>query len=188
MEVAFIQLITGSQGNMEQKISTIPKGQLCQAFDPILILPEKTVNICDPMHANTSCICQAYVYVEGIHGKRFLCDYHYYYEYNINEMRTPQLLPQIFEYVVDEREKVKETFSKESVEVKELGPCWCGAEAYVEIESSEEIQYFCNFHFRKLYYRYLLHGQIIYDGRKVHDQRFLIKHSIEEDSRRVKTV
>jgi len=172
----------------EEQMTTIPKGQLCQAFDPMLILPEKTINICDPMHANTSCICQAYVYVEGIHGKRFLCDYHYYYEYNINEMRTPHLLPQIFEYIIDEREKVKETFPLETETVKELGACWCGADSYVEVNSSGEIQYFCNFHFRKLYYRYLLHGQNLYDNRQIHDQRFLIKHTIEEDSRRVKTV
>lgn len=174
--------------NSEHKIVSIPVGQLCQAFDPMIILPEKTINICEPMKANTSCICQAYVYAEGIHGNRFLCDYHYYYEYNINEMRTPHLLPQIFEYIVDEREKVKETFPLGTETVKELGPCWCGADSYVEVNSSGEIQYFCNFHFRKLYYRYLLHGQDLYDNRQIHDQRFLIKHTIEEDSRRVKTV
>ena len=71
---------------------SIPQGQLCQAFDPMMYLPEKTLHIIDdPSKANTSCVAPAFVYLEGSRGKRFLCDYHYFYEKNMTESSTPNL-------------------------------------------------------------------------------------------------
>lgn len=53
-------------------IDTIPDGQVCQAFDPMMILPEKTNYIIDnPMKANTSCVAPASVYLDGSREKDF---------------------------------------------------------------------------------------------------------------------
>ena len=76
----------------EVLVDKIPEGQLCQAYDPIMINPEKTVNIIeDPMTANTSCVAPAHIYMEGSRGKRFLCDYHYASEAILTQQRTPHL-------------------------------------------------------------------------------------------------
>jgi hypothetical protein len=76
-----------------------------------MIIPEKTNYIInDPMKANTSCVAPASVYIEGVRGKRFLCDYHYHYEKNITLVRTPEQWDEIAKIVIDERDLIRETF------------------------------------------------------------------------------
>ena len=66
-------------------ITKIPEGQICQAFDPRMIKTEEELRKHNTnLQPNTSCLAPAYVYVEGKHGKRFLCDSHYYYELYMN--------------------------------------------------------------------------------------------------------
>jgi len=180
---------------MEKTVTSIPDGQLCQAFDSMLIFKEK-IEMAEVLEdgtakGNTSCICPAYVYLEGSRGKRFLCDFHYYFEYNITISRTPELWPEIEKVFIDNREKIKETFPEPHGNIKELGKCWCNGKSYVEVVNIEDtreitkrhIQYFCNFHWRKLYWRMLNHGLDLYNsGAEIHDQRFLMKESISEES------
>lgn len=186
---------------MSEIVDHIPEGQLCQAFDSMLIFKEK-IEIVELLpdgsaKGNTSCICPAYVYLEGSRGKRFLCDFHYYFEQNITLSRTPELWPDIEKIFIDNREEIKKTFPKADVEVKKLGPCWCGSKSYVEVLNIDDtdgvtkrhIQYFCNFHWRKLYWRMLNHGLDLYNsGAEIHDQRFLMTESIEEESRNLRLV
>lgn len=187
---------------MSDMITSIPEGQLCEAFDSMLIFKEKTEGLTETLEdgsakASTSCICPAYVYLEGIHGKRFLCDFHYFFEYNITIHRTPELWPNISKVFIDEREKIKETFPESNGTIKDLGPCWCGGKSYVEIvnfnyedgKKERHIQYFCNFHWRKLYWRYLNHGVDLYtNGGTIHDQRFLMTESIDNESMSLRAV
>jgi len=66
-------------------ITKIPEGQICQAFDPRMIMTDNVLKSHNAkFQPNTSCVAPAYVYVEGKHGKRFLCDTHYYYELYMN--------------------------------------------------------------------------------------------------------
>lgn len=166
-------------------INKIPNGQLCQAYDPMMINPEKTVNIIeDPMTANTSCVAPAYVYLEGSRGKRFLCDYHYASEAIITQQRTPHLWLDIAQYFVEEMEKIKETFDKEnSTDIAEGNSCWCGADTYILLTNRENYNtmYYCNFHYRKTYYRYLSNGRQFEDIYFITDERNKMKFSIKEE-------
>jgi hypothetical protein len=106
-------------------ITKIPEGQICQAFDPRMLM---TNDVLERHHAtaqpNTSCIMPAYIYVEGKHGKRFLCDTHYYYELFVNRQcysAPNHSVSEIAQYIVDETERVKETFAKNVTSTETLG-------------------------------------------------------------------
>jgi hypothetical protein len=161
----------------------IPNNQICQAFDPIMILPEKAVNITDPMKMNTSCVAPAYVYLEGSRGKRFLCDYHFYFEYDATINRTPEKWSDIQQVLIDNLEKVKDTFSLDPIEDIENKFCWCKNKAYVKIihKESSNFQFFCNFHYRKTYYRYSSNNQIFENQYDIFDQRYKMTQTIHEE-------
>jgi len=57
-------------------ITEIPEGQVCQAFDPLMMMPEKLLRPELKNRMSTSCVAPAYVYIEGSRGQRFLCDFH----------------------------------------------------------------------------------------------------------------
>jgi hypothetical protein len=168
-------------------INTIPDRQMCQSFDPMMILPEKTNYIInDPMKANTSCVAPASVYLEGIHGKRFLCDYHYHYEKDITMVRTPELWDSIASFVIDERESIRNTFPQiEGNGISDtFGKCWCGYDSLVKATRHDDgsVTYFCNFHYRKLFFRYLSNGRQMVDDYSIIDERIKLKLSIAEEA------
>ena len=162
---------------------TIPDNQICQAFDPTMINPVKAVNIVDTMKMSTSCIAPAYVYLEGSRGKRFLCDYHFYFEYDATIHRTPEKWNDIQQVLIDNLEKVKETFSLDPIEDSEYDDCWCKNKSYVKIMHKEfgGIQFFCNFHYRKTYYRYASNNKIFEKEYDIFDQRYKMTQTIHEE-------
>lgn len=189
-------------------ITKIPEGQICQAFDPMMFLPEKTLHIIDvTKNANTSCVAPAFVYIEGSHGKKFLCDFHYYYE--VNMTRDSSYKPRgeswedIQEYIIDERERIKETFAKDVTTKITLGKkCHigkgssleCVAEALVAVSSKQQNiknfwgAFYCNYHFRKNYYRFYSNGVIYEDIYDILDERYRMTMTIAEESLNVKAV
>lgn len=169
-------------------INKIPEGQLCQAFDALLVIPEKVSEILeDTSKANTSCVCPAYVYMEGSHGKRFLCDYHFTIEKAITNHQTPHMWPKISEYVINNIENVKETFQKDNNTSSELlgMQCTnhgCEAKAYVRcIRNQGATEDYCNFHYRKKYYRYLSNGVPLETKYTIIDERYRMDISVEEE-------
>ena len=168
-------------------INTIPDGQVCQAFDPMMILPEKTNYIIeDPMKANTSCVAPASVYLDGSRGKRFLCDYHYHYEKDMTMVRTPELWSDIAKHVVDEREFIRDTFPeiKGTAISDSFGKCWCGYTSLVKATRHDNghSTFFCNFHYRKLFFRYLSNGRQMHDDYSIIDERINLKMSVAEEA------
>lgn len=167
-------------------IIEIPDNQLCQAFDPLMIFPEKTKYIIkDPMKANTSCLAPAYVYIEGSRGKRFLCDYHYFFEKDVVKWRTPELWKDIAKYLIDNTEKVKETFGlAKTNEIDSSSLCWCTKQAFVKVcpKGSANPIYFCNFHYRKSYYRHVSNNVDFFKLFDVIDERYKITQSINEEA------
>lgn len=171
-------------------IDTIPDGQVCQAFDPMMILPEKTNYIIDnPMKANTSCVAPASVYLDGSRGKRFLCDYHYHYEKDMTEVRTPELWDSIANFVIDNRESIRNTFPEIVGEpaYKTFGKCWCGYESLVKATRLDNggQSFFCNFHYRKLFFRYLSNGRQMHDDYSIIDERINLKISVAEEAEKL---
>lgn len=168
-------------------MTIISKKQLCQAFDPIMIIPEKTIGIInDPMKVSTSCVAPAYVLLEGSRGRRYLCDYHYQYEKDMTVNRTPELWPEIEKNIIDEREEVKKTFEKNVTTTETLNKlCWCKKDAYVKIinkTNTIDIVFFCNFHFRKFYYRNYSNMVKCEDHWKIVDERSRLNLSIIEEA------
>jgi hypothetical protein len=174
-------------------ISKIPEGQPCQAFDPMMILPEKTNYIIpDPMKANTSCVAPASVYVEGSRGKRFLCDYHYHYEKDMTLVRTPDQWDLIAEVVLDERELIRKTFPELTADSisDSFGRCWCGYISLVKAirHDNGHSSFFCNFHYRKLFFRYLSNGRQMWDDYSIIDERIKLKLSISEEAEQLTNI
>jgi hypothetical protein len=166
---------------------SISEDQLCQAFDPMMVLPEKTNYIINnPMKANTSCVAPASVYIEGSRGKRFLCDYHYHYEKDITNVRTPELWDEIVSFMIDDRELIRNTFPEISgvSTYKSFGNCWCGYKSLVKAIShkSGHSTFFCNFHYRKLFFRYLSNGRQMSDDYSIIDERVNLQLSIAEEA------
>jgi hypothetical protein len=169
-------------------IVRIPKEQLCQAFDPMMTILAKTEQMrLEPMTENTSCLCPAYVYIEGIHGKRFLCDFHFVFEQDIVMERTPDNWPQICEYLIEELEDIKQTFAKDPGTPSQIlnKQCFnekCELSAYVSciIKGGRE-ELFCNFHYRKKYYRYLSNKIDLLKEHTVIDERYRMPYSIKEE-------
>ena len=171
-------------------ITSIPDGQICQAFDPMVILPGKIDQVLRRRgKENTSCLAPAYVYIEGSHGKRFLCDFHYFYEKQMVEPRMPEQWSDIETYIVDELDSILDTFGEPdpAFDITSLGNCWCGQPAHLRIEPlpGKHVADFnlCNFHYRKTAYRYLSNGTDILTLYKLIDARKLFNiTSIREEA------
>jgi len=200
-------------------ITSIPENAICQSFDPRMNKPEEVLRSHNTKEQpNTSCVCPAYVYVEGKHGNKFLCDTHYYYEIYMN--RIAYAAPnhswkEISQYMVDERERVKETFAKNITTTETLGhKCslvnyynkggpGCAADALVKVmptadvigkinfhsnlnlNSSEVGIFYCNFHYRRTYYRFVSNGIVFEDFNKVVDERSRMTMTIAEEADRL---
>jgi hypothetical protein len=187
-------------------ITSIPENQACQAFDPMMIMPEKTAHITKFLKKpSTSCVAPAYVYIEGTHGNKFLCDYHYHYEkFNGNYLDYHEngLIDKRETVLIDERERVKETFAKNVTSTETLGKTcfvrsnngrttntsnFCIAEALVKVtDKSGNFDFYCNFHFRKTYYRYSSNGSNYEDFYDILDERYRMDTTIIEESLNLK--
>jgi len=184
-------------------ILKIPENQTCQAFDPMMIMPEKTAHITRFLkRPSTSCVAPAYVYIEGTHGNKFLCDYHYHYEkFNGNYLDYADdkgLIDKREIVLIDERERVKETFAKNVTSTETLGKtCFVGsdngrstntaneciAEAFVvATDKNGQSVFYCNFHFRKTYYRYYSNESKYEDFYDILDERYRMNSTIIEES------
>jgi len=203
----------------DNMITKIPEGQICQAFDPRMILADNILRTHGTkLQPNTSCIAPAYVYVEGKHGKRFLCDTHYYYELYMNRQgysAPGHSWEEINQFVIDETERVKETFAKNVTSSETLGhKCSltnyfnkgasdCTADALVRVnvmevptgkvnfistldpnDISKDI-FYCNFHFRRTYYRCVNNGIVFEDYYKVLDERYRMTMTLAEEASRL---
>lgn len=200
-------------------ITKIPEGQICQAFDPRMIMPDDVLRDHQAKEQpNTSCLVPAYVYVEGKHGKKFLCDTHYYYELYMNgqSYSAPNhSVLEIGQYIVNETEKVKETFAKNIISTETLGhKCCltnyynkggtgCTSDALVKInvmrlpvgkvnfitmldpDDISKDHFYCNFHFRRTYARYINNGVIFEDYFKVLDERYRMTMTLDEEAKRL---
>lgn len=187
---------------------SIPENQTCQAFDAMMIMPGKTAHITKFLkRPSTSCVAPAYVYIEGTHGKKFLCDYHYHYEkFNGNylDYEANGLVDKRETILIDERERVKDTFAKNVSTTETLGKyCFvtsnkgrttntandCVAEAFVKVtDKNGDSMFFCNFHFRKIYYRYLSNGSKYEDLYDILDERYRMTSTIIEESLNLKSI
>jgi len=199
-------------------ITSIPEGQICQAFDPRMIMTDEILR---RHHAtiqpNTSCIAPAYVYVEGKHGKRFLCDTHYYYELYMNGQTYSapnHSVKEIYQFIIDETERVKETFAKNVTSTETLGhKCCltnyynggigCTADALIKLnvikmpfgkvnfisnldpDNISKDMFYCNFHFRRTYYRYVNNGVVFEKYFKVLDERYRMTMTLAEEAERL---
>jgi hypothetical protein len=200
-------------------ITKIPEGQICQAFDPRMIMTNDVLRGHRAKdQPNTSCVAPAYVYLEGKHGKRFLCDTHYYYELFMNKQSYSaqgHSWEEITKFIIDETERVKETFAKNITSTETLGHgCsltnyfnkggkGCTADALVKLNVmklpigkvnfistldptniSKDI-FYCNFHFRRTYYRYINNGVVFEDHFKVLDERYRMTMTLAEEAARL---
>ena len=200
-------------------ITIIPEGQICEAFDPRMIMPDEILaNHSAKNQPNTSCVIPAYVYVEGKHGKRFLCDTHYYYELFINRQSYSapnHSVLEIGKYIVNETERVKETFAKNITSTETLGhKCCltnyynkggtdCTADAFVKLnvmkiptgvvnfistldpDNLSKDMFYCNFHFRRTYARYINNGVAFEEYFKVLDERYRMTMTLDEEAKRL---
>ena len=162
-------------------ITEIPEGQICQAFDPLMMMPEKLLRPDLKNRMSTSCVAPAYVYLEGSRGKRFLCDFHYIFERNMTRDATPHLWPDIEQYMIEKLETIKETFPIGPTERTFNGLCWCGEEGFVSMIDGPLHEFYCNFHWRKSSYRALSNGFVFGDGAIIVDERILAKQTIMEE-------
>jgi len=200
-------------------ITSIPEGQMCQSFDPRMNKPEEVLERHKTKEQpNTSCVAPAYVYVEGKHGKKFLCDTHYFYEIYLN--RITYAAPnhswkEIQQYMVDERERVKETFAKNVtstetvghkcslVNMYNVGNVGCTADALVKVTPTGKVVgkinfnstfnpndpyepvFYCNFHYRRIYYRFVSNGIVFEDFHQIVDERYRMTMTIDEEANRL---
>jgi hypothetical protein len=196
-------------------IISIPENQICQAFDPKMNFPPSVLEMHGAKeNANSSCAVPAFVYIDGSHGKKFLCDYHYHYELYMSRQgysHPNSPWQNIAQYVIDERERVKETFAKNVTSTETLGhKCslinsyntntGCTADAFVKVNPiklavgkinftnfkdsnniSQDI-FYCNFHFRRESNRYYNNGVVYEDFHKIIDERYRMKITIAEEA------
>lgn len=199
-------------------ITSIPKGQVCQQFDAKMHLPSSILESQKvTQNATVSCAAPAFVYIEGTHGKKFLCDYHYYYE--VHMVKSGYLKPgeNIQEFIIDETEKVKETFAKNVKTTETLGhqcslinsyniTMGCVADAFVKVnpiklvankinwtaikdrDNISDSLFYCNFHFRREYYRYYSNGVVYEDFHKIVDERSRMTFTLAEEALRLKYI
>jgi hypothetical protein len=157
----------------------ISEDQICQSFDPMMILKEKNITYAKNM--NTSCLAPAYVYLEGSRGKRFLCDFHYAYEKNITINSRPNEWKNIALIFSEKLELIKDTFDKTIKEKTIFQKCWCYKDAFVSATTNDSIGYFCNFHYRKNLYRFLSNDIDPITIGKIKDERIFFKKTIIEE-------
>lgn len=129
-------------------ITTISKEQICQAFDPKMNFHPSILEMHKAKeNANSSCLVKAYVYIEGTHGNKFLCDYHYYYELYMSKQGYSDphgSWTDIQKFIIDETEQVKDTFAKNVTSIETVGQkcsltnsyninSGCTADAFVKV-------------------------------------------------------
>lgn len=197
-------------------ITGIPTGQICQSFDPRMIKTKAELRGANTNEQpNTSCLAPAYVYVEGKHGKKFLCDYHYYYELYMNKQTYSDpnsSWKNIQDFIIDETEKVKETFAKNVTSTETVGKkccvtnyitpssSGCQSDALVKVNvirypvgkinfhpeiNQKDLSasfFYCNFHYRRNYYRFLSNGIVLEDYHEVIDERYRMTMTLNEES------
>ena len=164
----FIQQINNNFGNT-----------LCQAFDPLMLIEGKANDIIPgSTRINTSCKAPAYVFVDGAHGARYLCDFHFAIERSSEYGYDGIHALSVFKLTVLGLEKIKETFPTTLPEEdKPSNKCWCTEDSYVFLYDPGEKQPssgLCNFHFRKHLYRNLSNGIDLYKKYTILDYRKLI--------------
>jgi hypothetical protein len=199
-------------------ITKIPEGQICQQFDPKMHLQlEVLKNHNATQNATPSCVAPAYVYIEGTHGKKFLCDYHYHYEVYMTHSGYVKVGENIQEFVIDERERVKETFAKNITSTETFGKkCsllnsfnpgfGCVSDAFVKVNPTgivlgkvnftaikdrnniSQSIFYCNFHFRREYFRYLSNGIVYEDYHQILDERYRMTMTVAEEASKLKYV
>lgn len=192
--------------------------EICQSFDVKMHLPKEILEAGGvTQNCNLSCVAPAFVYVDGIHGKKFLCDYHYYYE--IYMTRSGYSEPNVSwkniqNFIIDETERVKETFAKNVTTTETIGhKCSlintytpghnCTADALVKVTPTgivpgkinftaikdrnniSESIFYCNFHFRRTYYRYYSNGTIYEDYHQILDERSRMTMTLAEEFSRL---
>ncbi len=195
-------------------ITSIPKGQICQSFDPKMHVQKEVLEYHNAtINGSMSCVAPAYVYIEGIHGKKFLCDYHYHYEIYMTKSgysNENNSWENVHQYMVDERERVKETFAKNVTTTETLGQkCsllnsfnktfGCTADAFVKVTPIQIVPnkinwtvidrnnisqslFYCSFHFRREYYRYSSNGTVYEDFHQIVDERSRMTMTIAEQA------
>lgn len=197
-------------------ITSIPDGQICQAFDAKMIFSTSTLKQYNAKdNGNVSCVAPAFVYIEGSHGKKFLCDYHYHYEAYMTKSGynyPGHSWENIQEFIIDEREKVKNTFAKNVTTTETLGhkcslinsydlAAGCDTDAFVKVRPIKIVSnkinftviddwdniskdiFYCNFHFRRTYYRFVNNGIVYEDFHQiVADERSRMTLTIAEEA------
>jgi len=158
----------------------------CQAFDAMMLVENKAEQLIEgAKRLSTSCVAPSYAYIDGSHGKKFLCDFHYIFEYYTERDYSVSGSHHVFENVVKDFEKIKETFGPLPDAPKPQAIyCWCGQEPFVFLHSKEVgnlMDSFCNFHYRKFLYRSLSNGIDIHEQYDIMDYRLLLKKTIEEE-------
>ena len=111
--------------------------------------------------------------------------YCYFYEKNITSASEYPRWENVAEVLIDERERIRETFAQLSyLERTFAGNCWCGNEAFVKVESDNNtsVNYFCNFHYRKKFYRDLSNGIDSAKNHVITDERMFMKKTISEEA------
>jgi hypothetical protein len=197
-------------------ITIIPEGQICQSFDSKMHLTESILKANNVTESPTpSCIAPAYVYIEGTHGNKFLCDYHYHYEVHVTYSQYVKVGENIEEFIIDERERVKETFAKNVTTTETLGhKCslvnyfnkggpGCTADALLKVNvikipigkinftsiinlgNVSQDLFYCNFHFRRTYYRFVSNGLVYEDYHKILDERYRMRMTLAEEASRL---
>jgi hypothetical protein len=154
----------------------------------MMLIPEKTVGITKDGYINFSCKAPAFVYLEGSRGKRFLCDFHFHYEKTMTEQQNREIWEKVCEVLIDEREKIKESFPVVDGGRQIFATCWCNEDAFVRLDNDVESLYFCNFHYRKLYYRHMSHDADLLEHYTILDERYFMTKTIEEEAEKLTAI
>jgi hypothetical protein len=101
-------------------------------------------------------------------------------------IRTPELWGEIAKIVIDDRELIRNTFPQISGDEMSdtFGKCWCGYSSLVKATRHDNghSSFFCNFHYRKLFFRYLSNGRQMEDDYSIIDERIKLKISVAEEA------
>ena len=115
----------------------------------------------------------------------------------------PLSWPNIAKIVIDERERIKETFMKNVTTTETINAkCSivsthnleekCAADAFVKVKMKNSNEnnfiFYCNFHFRKNYYRYYSNNVVYENIYDIVDERYRMIDSIVEESEKINLV